>query len=156
MITPWVKAWRGRQLKKRYPKGRVTPHLRYKEFYTRDGTPIPANDQILDALEKHCRMIIEPMRKKFGPVHVLSGYRHRSYNASIGGASNSYHIWDQRNSAPATDLVFAKGSPREWAAYAEELCRKARVGGGIGTYMRMGFVHVDMRPGAARWRGSGE
>lgn len=160
MIAPGIKTWRRRKLAKRYPDGKITQHFRYQEFYTHDGTPIPASDKNLAGIERHCKVMLEPMRKKFGACHVVSGYRHRDYNASIGGARNSFHIWDmddQHRAAPATDLIFATGNPEEWGAYARNLMKLSNGGnGGIGIYKHQGFVHVDLRPWVADWRGSGE
>ena len=36
---------------------------------------------------------LEPMRKKYGRVTIVSGYRTRSHNRRVGGASNSFHLY---------------------------------------------------------------
>lgn len=156
MIPPGLRAWRRAKLAHRFPDGKVSPHFRYVEFATHDGTPIPASDANLIGLRRHAHLILEPMREHFGPCHVLSGYRHRAYNARIGGAADSRHIWDNHRGEPATDLTFVHGDPEAWGDFAARLCARQGIGGGIGKYRGMGFVHVDLRPGAARWRGSGE
>lgn len=156
MVPYPLKVWRSRKLANRYPDGKVAAHFRYQEFYCHDGTPIPASDQNLSGLRRHCLIVLEPMRAKFGACHVLSGYRHRAYNASIGGASQSRHIWEEHRMEPATDLVFATGTPEQWAGFAAQLAAVSGFGAGIGTYRTMGFVHVDLRPVATRWSGRGD
>jgi hypothetical protein len=145
-------AERRRRLKKMFPTGKVSPHFTYQEFATHDGTPIPI--RAVGGLQALCKDFLEPMRRKFGPAFVLSGYRHRTYNAAIGGARNSVHIWDETPSSVAADMRFAKGTPAQWAAEAKRLRRARGKGGGVGTYPRMGFVHVDNRTYNADWSGT--
>lgn len=148
-------ALRKRGLKKKFPDGHVSKHFTYAEFFTHDGTPIPL--RAIAGLQALCRDVLEPMRAKFGPAFVLSGYRHREYNASIGGARNSQHIWDEGPGSVAADLRFAKGSPKEWASYARLLrAKKKGAPGGVGQYDVQGFVHVDNRTYTADWSGTGE
>lgn len=129
---------------------RLSPHFTVHEFNCHDGSVVPINSGA--ALVRLCRDYLEPMRAKFGACHVLSGYRHRVYNAGIGGARNSQHIYEETPDSVAADVRFARGNPREWAEFAYDLRR--RLGkGGIGVYMRSGFVHVDNRPYRADWRG---
>lgn len=158
MITGGLRVWRRRKLARAYPdRGKVSAHFRHQEFWCRDGTPIPASDANLRGIERHCELLLEPMRARFGACHVLSGYRHRSYNRSIGGAADSFHIWDEHRNCPATDLVFSTGIPEAWGAYARTLMINGNEGlGGVGIYRQLGFVHVDLRPYVANWRGSGE
>lgn len=141
-------------LKKKWPKGFITPHFRYEEFFTHDGTPIPL--RAIDGITALCRDFLEPMRVKFGPAFVLSGYRHRQYNGSIGGAMNSQHIWDEGPGSVAADIRFAKGTPAQWGAEAKRIRTRLKKGGGVGIYTRMGFVHVDNRNYNADWSGSGD
>ena len=128
--------------------GQLSPHFHVKEFACHDGTPVPKC--AYDALRRLCVIVLEPMRQKFGPCRVLSGYRHREYNRSIGGARYSQHIYDDGPESVAADVRFAKGSPKEWAAYADKLLPR----GGVGRYDRSGFVHVDNRSYKARWKGN--
>ena len=55
----------------------------------------------------------------------------------------------------AADLRFAKGNPAQWAAEAKRLRTKAGGKGGVGTYVRSGFVHCDNSGWAAPGRASG-
>lgn len=126
--------------------GQLTPHFHVREFACKDGRQVPA--VALPALKRLCVTYLEPMRDHFGPAHVLSGYRPADYNARIGGARYSQHIYDLTPESVAADLVFRLGNPAEWARFADQLGA-----GGVGRYDRSGFVHVDNRPDRARWTG---
>lgn len=127
-------------------KGQLSPHFNVREFDCHDGRRVPA--VAVPALTRLCHSLLEPMRSKFGSVHVLSGYRPKDYNAHIGGAKFSQHIYELTPECVAADLVFATGTPALWAMYADKLGA-----GGVGRYDHSGFVHVDNRPGRARWTG---
>lgn len=119
-------------------------HFRYSEFNCHQGDPVP--EYMYPHLDALCQNILEPMRDRFGACHVTSGHRWSWYNAAIGGASSSYHVYEDRKSQPASDVIFATGSPAEWAAYARSLGK-----GGVGQYDRSGFVHVDTGPRRDWW-----
>ena len=143
--------YRKRAIAARKDKGQITPHFHLNEFRCHDGSHVPQRSQ--EAVKRLCRDFLEPMRARFGPCVVLSGYRHRAYNASIGGARHSQHIYDETPESVASDLRFARGTPKQWAAYAKGLRKKYGKGGGVGTYIRAGFVHCDTRPYNADWSG---
>ena len=121
--------------------GRLTPHFHVVEFDCHDGTPVPAASY--DALRAHCRDYLEPLRAKFGAVHVNSGFRTRTYNASIGGASMSVHVydapWQHAPWAVAVDHVAAGASPGAVQAWHEANTHPD----GMGRYGS--FTHVDNR-----------
>ena len=123
---------------------RLSPHFLLREFHCKDGTPVPA--AAVRGLRRLTREVLEPMRQRFGPCTVNSGYRTENYNNRVGGKPNSRHLYHRRPNEVAADVTFPNGSPREWAAEAERLLRG---GGGIGVYPS--FTHVDTRPGPARW-----
>jgi len=132
---------------------RLSPHFKLSEFNCRDGTPVPR--AAVPALKELCVHMLEPLREKYGPAHVNSGYRTRPYNQAIGGARFSQHIYDDQPSSVAADVTFARGGPRQWArsarwrrTYTRVWRRAAR--GGVGLYGS--FIHVDS--GARRdWQG---
>jgi uncharacterized protein YcbK (DUF882 family) len=141
------------RLKKEELAGRPSEHFSYAEFNTNDGTPVPG--MAYDGLDHLCTNYLEPLRKKFGPVSVTSGYRHQSYNRAIGGEPNSVHIYDypgRTGRAVAADVTCATGTPSQWGAYLDQLGA-----GGVGIYPGSGFVHVDNRQrmgwGTGRWWG---
>lgn len=77
------------------------------------------------------------------PMPILSAYRSPGHNLAVGGAPNSKHL-----EAVAFDIGTAKLSP-------EELIKIARFVGfnGIGRYPTRNFVHIDLRPAPAEWKG---
>lgn len=135
-----------RRLRRR--ENQLSPNFSIGEFHCRDGTHVP--QAAIPALQHLCRAYLENLRDRFGPVRINSGYRTRSYNASIGGASNSVHIYDAHPSAVAADITCDRGRPSDWANYLDNLNP-----GGMGRYST--FVHVDNRQrmnwSRARWYG---
>jgi hypothetical protein len=121
----------------------LSPHFRLTEFRCKDGTAVPK--AAVPALKRLCDDVLEPLRERFGPCTVMSGYRPSAYNRRIGGAKFSQHIYDLHPNTVAADLTFARGRPSEWADAAEPLLQQ----GGLGRYP--GFVHVDNRGTNARW-----
>jgi len=51
----------------------------------------PATDQILVNLTNVANHILQPVREKFGPVRVNSGYRGPALNTAVGGSKTSQH-----------------------------------------------------------------
>ena len=149
--NPALNQYRRKAIIARRDKGQISKNFHLYEFSCHDGSYVP--QKCHDALERLTRAYLEPMRAKFGACTVLSGYRHRAYNRVIRGATYSQHIYDVTPDTVAADLRFAKGNPKQWAAYAKELRGKYKRGGGVGTYIRSDFVHVDNRHYTADWSG---
>lgn len=96
------------------------------------GTPSPA---LVDALQA--------LREVAGrPIIVLSGCRCQAHNQAVGGAPSSRHLTGE-----AADIRCPGVTPRELYVHAAALCRF----GGFGVDDAGGFLHVDVRPGLARW-----
>ena len=53
-----------------------------------DNLPSPACREALRAL---CLHVLEPIRERFGPVVINSGYRSPELNRMVGGAASSQH-----------------------------------------------------------------
>jgi uncharacterized protein YcbK (DUF882 family) len=130
---------------------RLSPHFTVEEFDCRDGTQVSARDH--GGLEYLVKQFLEPLRRKYGPVHINSGFRTKSYNASIGGASQSFHIYTIHDGDDqAADITCARGTPRQWHATLNWIRQHKHNGkGGLGLYSN--FVHVDIRDYASNWRG---
>jgi uncharacterized protein YcbK (DUF882 family) len=130
---------------------RLSPHFTVEEFDCHDGTKVQKRDY--NGLEYLCRTYLEPMRKKYGPVKVMSGFRTKSYNAKIGGASKSYHVYTEHDgNDQAADIICARGTPRQWHSTLNWIRTHARGGrGGLGLYGT--FCHIDLRDYKADWRG---
>lgn len=137
------------------PRTQLTKHFGVEEFDCNDGTPVP--ERYERQLKHLCEWFLEPMRAKFGACYVHSGYRTDQYNASIGGALASYHVYTDRRPrhGVAADVSFAKGTVKDWHTYAKKLRTKNRAGeGGLGYYPQGGFIHIDTRDYPADWNGS--
>ena len=119
-------------------ENKLTAHFRVREFACADGSDVVF---ISTALVE----ILENIRQHFGaPVHVNSGYRTVSYNASLPGSSPR----SQHCNGLAADIRVEGHTPAEVCAYAETLLGGH---GGIGLYDS--FVHVDVRAAKSRWKG---
>lgn len=132
----------------------MTPNFTIEEFDCNDGTKVP--EEYIPALRYLCNTFLEPMRKKFGPATVNSGYRTPAYNARIGGARFSFHVYidRERQDGVAADVRFKRGSVAQWRAKAQRIRLLKRKGkGGIGYYPRGGFIHIDTRDYKADWDG---
>lgn len=71
----------------------LSPHFKLKElvFTTHrniDNTPTP---EVLVQLVHLCASFLEPLRAKFGPLNIHSGYRSPALNAAVGGVATSAH-----------------------------------------------------------------
>lgn len=154
-----LRAQRRAAIKKRFPDGKVSRNFRVTEFYCRDGTPPPV--RALNHLQWYAKNILEPLRLQFGPAMVSGPYRHYWYNKNVvKGADFSYHVWDRYvdgtvgGSELACDVSFAQGNPLAWAVAADKLLQRLGRGGGIGTYTKSRFIHIDSRHKKARWVGN--
>jgi uncharacterized protein YcbK (DUF882 family) len=132
---------------------RLSKHFTVEEFDCHDGTKVMKRDY--NGLAYLCRTYLEPLRKKYGPVTVHSGYRTISYNRSVGGASQSFHIYTIHDgNDQAADVSCARGKPSDWHRTVNYLRNKHRGGkGGLGLYPNLGFIHVDIRDYKADWTG---
>lgn len=124
--------------------GELTPHFHLEEFRCHDGVGVPL--VAVRRVKGLCQRYLEPLRTRFGPVTITSGYRHARYNAAVGGAPRSHHVYEWWPGSPAADVQPARGSPEEWAAFLRQLGAR-----GVGTYHS--HVHVDARRAAAYWTG---
>lgn len=121
------------------------PHFVWREFFdwhVAKPPPLAARP----AIHHLAIAVLEPLRRHYGPVRLLSAYRTQATNLAVGGAKRSHHLYDLWPSSPAVDLVAEDGSVDDWARFLEAL----RVGG-LGTYAT--HVHVDLRKARARWTG---
>lgn len=115
----------------------LSPHFNEDEFRCRHCRQLPADGMAPELITK-----LEVLRAMVGkPLIITSGYRCPTHNKAVGGAAKSQHVL-----GTAADIS-ARGIG------VDELARTAeRVGfGGMGLYHRQNFVHVDVRPGRARW-----
>ena len=122
---------------------KLSAHFDLSEFHSKDGQEVP--QAAYGELRDLCRRFLEPLRRRFGPTTILSGYRSPRHNEAVGGAPRSFHRYDiVGRQGVAADVHCARGTAAQWSAFLEE-----KSPGGLGKYP--GFVHVDTRFGRARW-----
>lgn len=129
---------------------RLSPHFTVEEFDCRNGTKVPTAAHA--ALETWCRVWGEPLRARFGPVTVTSGFRTPTYNQDVGGAPSSFHVYTLGTMrGVAADVVPARGTPADWGRWATAHYRDVswplgRVRGAAVPYPRQRFIHLDTGP----------
>lgn len=116
---------------------RFTEHFSCAEMACKCCGCCLMNPVLMHSLEKLRNLI----RK---PIHVLSGFRCYKHNLEVGGAKHSRHLCGD-----AADIVIDGMTVTEMRYAAEKI--KFFYEGGIGTYQKQGFVHVDVRFYSARW-----
>jgi uncharacterized protein YcbK (DUF882 family) len=123
----------------------LSPHFRLIEFDGPGLSQVP--EQAEFGLAYLCREVLEPLRSRFGPVTIISGYRTPGHNRQVGGARRSRHLYDTYPRTPGVDLECARLTPEDWYAFLNH--RLSR--GGLGVYRS--HVHLDLRTTKARWKG---
>lgn len=144
---PWTReARRRRNVRFRrwlWRHGYLTPNFTRAEYRCKDGTEVTG--LLKYRARQHCWQL-ERFRHGIGDrsMPILSGYRTPSWNARVGGASQSRHM-----SGDATDFssstVNAVGRSR-WFAVANQIFAND----GVGDYPS-GSAHLDNRNTWARW-----
>lgn len=112
---------------------RLSRNFTLIEMASRDGTDIVLVSPLLIVLLQH-------LREHFSsPVNINSGYRSVKHNNSIGGRSDSAHLYGM-----AGDITIFGYTPNEVWKYLNTLDP-----GGLGRYNS--FTHVDVRGINRRW-----
>jgi hypothetical protein len=75
---------------------RLSAHFDLCEFTRsesakREGVSNNPTPEHLENIKTLCEKVLEPIRAKFGPVNISSGYRSADLNHFIGGSLNSDH-----------------------------------------------------------------
>lgn len=91
----------------------------------------PASAIGTDCLPSVIKTRLEQVRKRFGPVQIVSAYRP---GATIRGSGNPSH----HASCRAVDFIPPKGKYDEVADWLE-----SNHNGGVGTYTCMKHIHID-------------
>jgi GH25 family lysozyme M1 (1,4-beta-N-acetylmuramidase) len=105
--------------------GRCSRHFTFKEFASKGDGWIKVDRALVRGLERY--------RRRLGrPVTVVSGYRDPAHNASVGGKSQSQHLFGNGVDIPPV--------------LSTEEVKALRVFSGIGYQQGSGLVrHVDVR-----------
>lgn len=75
----------------------LSPHFSFDEMTRTGQTALQAKNReeanaVLDSLTHVCTDLLEPIRAKFGPVSINSGFRGPAVNTAIGGSKTSQHM----------------------------------------------------------------
>jgi zinc D-Ala-D-Ala carboxypeptidase len=89
--------------------------LTKSEFATRNGISNTASPLVIEKLQALTDNILQPLRDKFGPVIVTSGYRSPEANKAIGGSTTSHHCFGY-----AADFEVLNIDNRELAIYIRD------------------------------------
>jgi zinc D-Ala-D-Ala carboxypeptidase len=96
---------------------------------------VPHN--LIPHLERLCQQILEPVRTRFGPVRITSGYRCIPLNRALRSKDTSHHVLGR-----AADIVVINGSRPltvcDWIANAElpfDQCINENLGGQSWTHI---------------------
>lgn len=121
--------------------GTLTKNFNWFEV-TREH-PQNLTDDIRANIKKLAVEILQPSRDLLQkPIHINSWYRNSIYNASIGGASNSQHLYGD-----AVDIYVEGFSGLELFDYF--IKNYGNKLGGIGLYYneneKQTFIHIDQR-----------
>jgi len=126
-------------------KMQVTKNFKLSELEFSDAIP-PALVANATELLKNLQVIRDHFQK---PIVIISGYRSPARNAQVGGADKSQHLH-----AKAADIKIAGVPTEEIYNRIDKLIAQGLIKqGGLGKYIKSGFVHYDIRGTKARWEG---
>jgi len=118
----------------------LSPHFSFNELTDSDAFPGLVNKNRLDAsayigtLTVLCKDILEPVRVKFGPVVIESGYRCPALNSAVKGEATSFHL-----SACAADFIV----PGHDLDDVFDWIRKSRIPFGE-LILEPGWIHITL------------
>ncbi len=115
-----------------------TRHFNFSEFTSKDGAGFSGGKVGAAEVRENVRRLmykLEAVRKKAGgaAITVNSGFRSINHNSSVGGASNSQHMY-----GIAADIVISGRSVSQAIGYAQ-------TSGFSGIIRYNTFTHVDSR-----------
>ena len=123
----------------------ITKNFTYGELTLNNEARRFTNQGQCDIATELCQFL-EKARAKFGPIKITSGNRPPAVNASVGGASNSEHLF--KPGCGAVDIYPINASCLE----LEKWCDKEwPYSVGYGASYR-GFVHLGIRAGRPKIR----
>lgn len=103
---------------------RLTSHFCLEEFLRSDTMPnfaeqIHVPEEVVNNLFLLASLGLEPIRARFGPVIITSGYRTSALNEKVGGSPNSRHLYgmaaDYRVPAAINGEVYEFLKYRNWS-----------------------------------------
>lgn len=110
----------------------------------RHGLDNQAPKRCIQALRALCTCVLEPLRQRFGPVRILSGYRSPALNTLVGGSPNSQHMCGE--AADIEIVGVANDVIIRWLAAAQDIDFDQL----IAEHGPDGWVHVSFRAAGNR------
>lgn len=134
------------------PMQRLSKDFRLSEFLKsqtaeRRGIDNTPSELVVDNLARLCANVLQPVRDRFGPVVVSSGYRSPALNAAVGGSPTSQHLQGEAADIEVpgvTNYALAK-----WIAESlsfDQLILEFYTPGKFAS----GWVHISYRQGRLR------
>jgi zinc D-Ala-D-Ala carboxypeptidase len=123
----------------------VGEFFRLREFADKRGGGLPPAASHIP-LARLCCVLLDPLRRRFGPVTIDSGYRTDASNTAVGGATQSRHMYHRFPNEPAADIRCATGNVGQWTDFLAAILAGK---GALGRYRT--HVHVDRRATPSRW-----
>lgn len=123
---------------------KLSEHFDLSEF-TRSGTAarmgidMTASDAVLANLRRLCAEVLEPIRKRVGPIIVTSGYRPDALNRAVGGSHKSDHLHGL-----AADIVPVSVSLQKLAESVQSMQDRMPLKQGIVEFGQ--WLHVSVQP----------
>lgn len=134
---------------------RLSKNFTLYELIRSDSYPnhvVYPSEQVINLLTDFCEKVLQPIRDKFGPIRINSGYRNPRLNKAVGGVSDSVHqILNPDHSdiiiGVAADIVPLKAEINEVYKYIRDNMENVKT---IIMYKRPSvtrtpFIHVDTR-----------
>jgi uncharacterized protein YcbK (DUF882 family) len=91
-----------------------------------------ADDAAREQMFLLVKFVLNPIRKKYGPVTVTSGYRTPEHNATVGGIEGSQHTKGQAVDIITTNQVDCFNWLRTWYP------------GQVLYYLQRGHLHIGL------------
>lgn len=118
---------------------RLSEHFSFAELTATAQTGLLEKNRFeaaayVPALTELCAVLLEPLRRRFGPVRVLSGYRCHALNAAVHGAANSQHMRGE-----AADIIVPGVPPETVFAWA-----RANLPGFGQLILEPGWLHISL------------
>ena len=87
----------------------LSEHFTLEELtVTSTGLPNIPPEPAIELAKQLCILILEPIRERWGPLRITSGYRSPDVNTSVGGSATSSHVWSDDSVACDLQPIQAK------------------------------------------------